>query len=324
MDCKSCGDTNQKGSKFCKTCGYLLGFSCPECKKEINPDSKFCILCGASISREELDSTSQVEPSESVTQHSTTSDVSGPKKSYWSLCGKIMLGFLVVYVVLLVIGIIAGEEESANHVEETILAPPISAETSREARLIRKDYTEVPIDSVILTETYTDEIAGFSIDYDENWKVQQDMRANLPPGNMPDVDFFSPESPHGPPLIKIEIQRVLEHLTVDMLLSEKIGNPTWGTRNFEELSREHLEVEKEVGTQSVVTKIELHDGYLSKGVDRDANNGDQIDILTLINAQWAISVIFVTEPGFSEINQPLFREMIASFKIFEPAKGDYR
>ena len=118
MDCKSCGDTNQKGSKFCKTCGYLLGFSCPECKKEINPDSKFCILCGASISREELDSTSQVEPSESVTQHSTTSDVSGPKKSYWSLFGKIMLGFLVVFVVLLVIGIIAGEEESANHVEE--------------------------------------------------------------------------------------------------------------------------------------------------------------------------------------------------------------
>ena len=118
MDCKSCGDTNQKGSKFCKTCGYLLGFSCPECKKEINPDSKFCILCGASISREELDSTSQGEPSESVTQHSTTSDVSGPKKSYWSLFGKIMLGFLVVFVVLLVIGIIAGEEESANHVEE--------------------------------------------------------------------------------------------------------------------------------------------------------------------------------------------------------------
>ena len=111
MDCKSCGDTNQKGSKFCKTCGYLLGFSCPECKKEINPDSKFCILCGVSISREELDSTSQVEPSESVTQHSTTSDVSGPKKSYWSLFGKIMLGFLVVFVVLLVIGI-------ANFVKE--------------------------------------------------------------------------------------------------------------------------------------------------------------------------------------------------------------
>ena len=118
MDCKSCGDTNHKGSKFCKKCGSSLVFSCPECKKEINPDSKFCILCGALISLEEPDSTSQVEVSEPVTQHSTTLDVSEPKKSGWALFGKIMLGFLGIFVVLLIIGIIVGEEEPPNHVEE--------------------------------------------------------------------------------------------------------------------------------------------------------------------------------------------------------------
>tara|TARA_Y100000588_G_scaffold172972_1_gene186838 strand:- start:12545 stop:13606 length:1062 start_codon:yes stop_codon:yes gene_type:complete len=118
MDCKSCGDTNLKESKFCKKCGSSLVFSCSECKKQINPDSKFCIFCGASISLEGPDSTSQVESSESVTQHSTTANVSEPIKSGWALFGKIMLGFLVIFVVLLTIGIVVGEKESSHHVEE--------------------------------------------------------------------------------------------------------------------------------------------------------------------------------------------------------------
>lgn len=45
----SCGELNEKGSKYCKCCGKSLVAFCPDCGKEIAPNSTFCNHCGSKL-----------------------------------------------------------------------------------------------------------------------------------------------------------------------------------------------------------------------------------------------------------------------------------
>lgn len=45
----SCGEYNDKDSKFCKRCGQSLLSVCPHCGKSLAADSVFCNYCGAKL-----------------------------------------------------------------------------------------------------------------------------------------------------------------------------------------------------------------------------------------------------------------------------------
>lgn len=47
--CLFCGTTNDKSSKFCKTCGKQIVMVCPHCGAQIFEDSIFCNKCGGKI-----------------------------------------------------------------------------------------------------------------------------------------------------------------------------------------------------------------------------------------------------------------------------------
>lgn len=55
MNCNNCGESLNKGDKFCKVCGSLVtpDFSkCPECGESIKENDRFCRTCGHKIDRE--------------------------------------------------------------------------------------------------------------------------------------------------------------------------------------------------------------------------------------------------------------------------------
>ncbi len=48
--CPSCGQENEKGSKFCSGCGAQLSMKkCPNCNQEVPSASKFCNACGQKL-----------------------------------------------------------------------------------------------------------------------------------------------------------------------------------------------------------------------------------------------------------------------------------
>lgn len=47
--CPKCGTINEKGVKFCESCGEKLQFSCPKCGAPIGIGKKFCPECGATL-----------------------------------------------------------------------------------------------------------------------------------------------------------------------------------------------------------------------------------------------------------------------------------
>lgn len=50
--CPNCGEINNFGAKFCRSCGVKLEETnfCPNCGTKNEPGSKFCSNCGASLS----------------------------------------------------------------------------------------------------------------------------------------------------------------------------------------------------------------------------------------------------------------------------------
>jgi class 3 adenylate cyclase/Pyruvate/2-oxoacid:ferredoxin oxidoreductase delta subunit/tetratricopeptide (TPR) repeat protein len=49
VDCKSCGDANRPGARFCGNCGKPLAVRCPACGTESDAARRFCDACGASL-----------------------------------------------------------------------------------------------------------------------------------------------------------------------------------------------------------------------------------------------------------------------------------
>jgi len=45
----SCGELNDEGSKYCKSCGKELQKRCPSCNEVVDPDSSFCNHCGKKL-----------------------------------------------------------------------------------------------------------------------------------------------------------------------------------------------------------------------------------------------------------------------------------
>lgn len=47
--CGKCHTPNQKGTKFCKSCGTAVGINCPNCGKLIEASAERCTECGVSL-----------------------------------------------------------------------------------------------------------------------------------------------------------------------------------------------------------------------------------------------------------------------------------
>ena len=146
--------------------------------------------------------------------------------------------------------------------------------------------------STVPTETYSHEMAGFSIDYDGNWEVVERIHQDAPEGVLPDVEF---QASLGT-FVKIEIARI-PNWTLEGFAEGRIAED----RNFIENNR--------VGIGALP-------GYLSKGISLES--GNQVDILMVVNDPWVISVVFALEPDLEEVYRPVFLAMIESFRIFSP------
>jgi RNA polymerase subunit RPABC4/transcription elongation factor Spt4 len=49
VSCPKCHALNDKGMKFCSSCGTELGTTCPNCKETVDLGTKFCPHCGTNI-----------------------------------------------------------------------------------------------------------------------------------------------------------------------------------------------------------------------------------------------------------------------------------
>ena len=47
LPCPACGSSNQRGFRFCGTCGATLGRICASCGAEVPPEFRFCGVCGS-------------------------------------------------------------------------------------------------------------------------------------------------------------------------------------------------------------------------------------------------------------------------------------
>jgi Tol biopolymer transport system component len=138
---------------------------------------------------------------------------------------------------------------------------------------------------VLLTETYGNEMYGFSLDYPSNWIVREWMEESTA-----HIEIEHPFGSHVIIFIKYTLGVTLEEFAAVRIASDD---------NFREDGR---------------VKVESLPGYLSEGIGLDG--GNQVDILMVVNDPWAISAGFVTNPGLEELHQPIFQAMIESFRIF--------
>ena len=49
VTCPGCGSVNEKGTKFCNSCGTKLTVDCPKCGNKLAIGSKFCPECGEQL-----------------------------------------------------------------------------------------------------------------------------------------------------------------------------------------------------------------------------------------------------------------------------------
>jgi len=49
IECPNCGHGNQKGARFCESCGKGLFEECPQCGTELKAQTPFCSFCGTNI-----------------------------------------------------------------------------------------------------------------------------------------------------------------------------------------------------------------------------------------------------------------------------------
>lgn len=50
VTCPSCGTVNEKGTKFCASCGTKLTIDCPKCGNKLAIGARFCPECGEQLS----------------------------------------------------------------------------------------------------------------------------------------------------------------------------------------------------------------------------------------------------------------------------------
>ena len=128
-------------------------------------------------------------------------------------------------------------------------------------------------------------MSGFSIDYPVNWEVMEWTEES--------TTIVEIVQPLGS-FVRVEIE-----YAPNVALEDFVASRLSSEDNFREDSR---------------VKVESLPGYLSEGIGLD--EGNQIDILMIVNDSWAISAGFVTRLGLEELHQPIFQAMIESFQIF--------
>ena len=140
---------------------------------------------------------------------------------------------------------------------------------------------------ILLRKTYRHEMAGFSIDYPVNWEVMEWTEESTTI-----VEIAQPLDS----LVRVEVEYV-----PNVALEDFVESRLSSEHNFREDSR---------------VKVESLPGYLSEGVGSDGQT--LINILMTTNDPWTISVMFESERGLEELNQPIFQAMIRSFQIVLP------
>ena len=140
---------------------------------------------------------------------------------------------------------------------------------------------------VLLTETYGNEMYGFSIDYPSNWIVREWMEES--------TAHIEIEHPFGSHVI------IFGEYTPGVTLEEFAAVRIASDDNFREDGR---------------VKVESLPGYLSEGIGSDSQT--PINILMTTNDPWAISAMFESARDLGELVQPIFQAMIESFQIFPP------
>lgn len=123
MICKVCQKEIPDGTKFCPECGSRTqNINCINCGAEITPEVKFCPGCGRPISPQPHAPTYQ--PAYQPTYHSTYTEPPKKKKKKHPILGTILL----IFGILLILGVIAGDPEPQKVGESGIpaIAQPLN------------------------------------------------------------------------------------------------------------------------------------------------------------------------------------------------------
>lgn len=106
MICQVCQKEIPDGTRFCPECGSRTrNINCINCGAEITPTVKFCPGCGRPIAPQSQTPTYQ--PAYQPTYHSTYTEPPKKKKKKHPILGTILL----IFGILLILGVIAGDPE---------------------------------------------------------------------------------------------------------------------------------------------------------------------------------------------------------------------
>ena len=107
MICKVCGKEIPDGSVFCQECGSRIAAPyCINCGQPITPDVKFCPKCGRPTAPRNYNESNQ-QPAYTPYSPPTYSTTPKKKKKKHPILGTILL----IFGILLILGVIAGDPE---------------------------------------------------------------------------------------------------------------------------------------------------------------------------------------------------------------------